>query len=163
MLVRSVVDHQLADDAQAAPVRLAQKRLEIPQRTVNRVDARVVGNVVAVVAQGGGIKRQQPESRDPKILEIIQALGQAAKIPDPVPVAVGKAANVDLINDGIFVPERIVLEVSFCSISARSHGNVPAFNSTEDFVLILCHLMAAEPATATFCPLANKLASVLGT
>jgi hypothetical protein len=52
MLIGSMVQHQLGDDAQAAAMRLFQKILEIPQRSVGGMDAVVVGNIVAVVAPG---------------------------------------------------------------------------------------------------------------
>ena len=50
MLVGGVVDDELGDDAQAALVRLAHEAAEVAHRAVGRVDAAVVGDVVAVVA-----------------------------------------------------------------------------------------------------------------
>ena len=91
MLVGSVVEDQFGDHPQAARVRLAQERLEIVQRAVDRVDGVIIGDVVAVVLERRGIKRQQPEGRDAEVLEVIQLLRQPAKIADAVGVAVVEA------------------------------------------------------------------------
>ena len=59
-----------------------EKRLEIVELSVLRMDARVVGDVVAVVLQRRRIKRQQPDRGDPQILKVIELLGQPAKVAD---------------------------------------------------------------------------------
>ena len=74
VLVRGVVADQLGDHPQAAPVRLAEEALDVAQRAVVGVDARVVGDVVAVVAQRRGIERQQPERRDAEVLQVVELL-----------------------------------------------------------------------------------------
>ncbi len=51
MLIGRVVADQLGDDAQAAPVRLADEGADIAHRPVVGMDARVVGDVVPVVLQ----------------------------------------------------------------------------------------------------------------
>ena len=94
MLVGGVVQHQLGNDANAAAVGLLDEQLEVGQRAVVGVDGGVVGDVVAVVAQRRGIKRQQPERRDAQVLEIIELLGQAPEITDAVAVAVEERPHV---------------------------------------------------------------------
>ena len=110
MLVGSVIDDQLGDHANAAPVRLAQKDSEILQRAVIGMDAGVVGDIVTVVAQRRGIKGQQPERRDAQVLEIIELFREPDKIADAVAVAVAKGAHVDLVDDRVLVPERVVVQ-----------------------------------------------------
>jgi len=107
VLVGSVVQHQLGDHAQAPLVRLAQKRLEIAQRTVDRVDVGVVGDVVAIVEQGRRIEREQPESGHTQVLQIVELLGQPLKIADPVSVGVVERAHGELVDDRVLVPRRI--------------------------------------------------------
>ena len=51
MLVRGVVDDQLGDDPQPPTMRLAEELLEVVDGAVCGMDARVVGDVVAVVTQ----------------------------------------------------------------------------------------------------------------
>ena len=93
-----------------AAVRLAQKQLEILESAVDRMDVRVVGDVVAVVRKRRRIKRQQPERGDAEVLKIIELFGQAREIADAVAVAVAEGADMQFINDRVFVPERIVPE-----------------------------------------------------
>jgi len=51
MLVGGMVEHQVGDDADAAPVRAAHQVAEIFQRAVLLEHAGEIGDVVAVVAQ----------------------------------------------------------------------------------------------------------------
>ncbi len=110
MLVGGVVDDQLGDDAQAAPMGLVQQSLEIVDGAVNGIDAGVVGDVVAVVAQRRGIKGQQPNGRDAEVLQVIELLDDAEEIADAVAVAVAKGADVQFVDDGVLVPEGIVIQ-----------------------------------------------------
>ena len=77
------------------------------------MDLGVVGDVVAVVAQRRGIKRQQPQRRDAQVLQIVELLRQAAKVADAVVVAVVERADVQLIDDRVLVPLRIDVEMRF--------------------------------------------------
>ena len=74
MLIAGVIDHQLGDDPNPAAMRLAQKRLEVGERTVVRMDRRVVGDVVSVIAQRRRIEGQQPENVDAQVLKIVELL-----------------------------------------------------------------------------------------
>ena len=40
-------------------------------------------------------------------MQVVQFLGQALEVADPVRIAVVKSANVDFVKDGILVPERV--------------------------------------------------------
>ncbi len=108
VLVGGVVDDQLRDHPQAAGVGLPEKGLEVAQRAVVGVDAGVVGDVVAVVLQRRRVERQQPDRRDPEVLQVVEPGGQAAKVADPVAVAVGEGTDVELVDDRVLVPEGIV-------------------------------------------------------
>ena len=72
VLIRSMINHQLGDDPDAALVGLVKKMFEVMERTVVRMDAVVIRDIIAVVFQRRGIKRQQPERRDSEILEVIE-------------------------------------------------------------------------------------------
>ena len=63
MLVAGVVDDQFGDHADAAPMRLGHEGLEVAHRAIGRIDRPIVGDVIAVVAQGRGIEGQQPDGR----------------------------------------------------------------------------------------------------
>ena len=107
VMIGGVVDHQFRDHLQAALVRRGQKRLEIGERSVVRVYVVIVGDVVAIIAQGRGIKGQQPESGHAQLLEVIELFDQAAKIADAISIAVMEGLNVQLVDYGVLVPERI--------------------------------------------------------
>ncbi len=79
------------------------------ERAVAGVDVGVIGDVVAVVPQGRGVEGQQPDGGDAQVLEVVEPLGQAAEVADAVAVAVLEGADVDLVDDGVLVPEGIVV------------------------------------------------------
>ena len=58
--IRGVVDDELGDHTQPQAMRGFYEAAGIAQAAVERVDALVVGDVVAVVAQRRGIERQEP-------------------------------------------------------------------------------------------------------
>ena len=84
--------------------------LEVMQRAVVRMDAVVIGDVIAVVFQRRRIKGQQPERRDAEVLEVIEFFGKPLKVADAVAVAVAKGAHVNFIDHRVFVPLRVVLQ-----------------------------------------------------
>src|SRR4051812_20796252 len=107
VLVGGVIDDEFGDHAQTAPLRFLDEALEILHRPKIGIDRAVVGDVVAVITTGGRIERQQPQCGDAEILEIRQLLGQACEIADAVIVAVGESLDVELVDDGVLVPELI--------------------------------------------------------
>src|SRR6202011_988871 len=71
------------------------------------IDGAVVVNVIAVIAAGRGVERQQPQRGDAEVLQIAELFGQASEIADAVIVAVGEGFDVELIDDGILVPKLV--------------------------------------------------------
>jgi hypothetical protein len=123
VLIRSVIDDQFRDDAQAASMRLFEEALEIVEVAVDRVDGAVVGDVISIVAQRRRVERQQPESGDAEVLEIVELFDQAGKIADAVAVAVHEGPNVDFIKDRVLVPQRVVVEGDdFLFARLTAHG-----------------------------------------
>ena len=72
MLVGGVIDDQLNHHLQAAVMRLDEELPEVLHGAVVRVDAHVVGNIVAVVAQRRGEERKKPEASDTQVLQVVQ-------------------------------------------------------------------------------------------
>ena len=107
MLVGGVIDDEFGDDAQAAPLGFGDEAAEILHGAEIGIDGAVVGDVVAVVAAGRRIERQQPERGDAELLQIVELFGQSRKVADAVIVAVGKRLDVQLIDDGVLVPELV--------------------------------------------------------
>ncbi len=107
VLVGRVVDDEFGDDPQAALLGFLDEAAEILHRPEIGVDVAVIGDVIAVVAAGGGVERQQPQRGDAEILQIPQFLGQPGKVADAVIVAVGEGLDVELVDDRILVPELV--------------------------------------------------------
>ena len=107
MLVRGVVDDELGDDAQAALVGGVHEGAELLHRPVGGVDALVIGDVVAIIAERRGVERHQPDRRDAEVADVIEPLRQPLEVADPVIVRVEERLDVDLVDDGVPVPLRI--------------------------------------------------------
>jgi hypothetical protein len=108
VLVGRVVDDELGDDLQPALVCLVDEPLELAHRPVVGVDARVVGDVVAVVAQRRGVERQQPQGGDPEVGEVVELAREPTEVADAVAVGVGEGTHVQLVDDGVLEPQRVV-------------------------------------------------------
>jgi len=81
---------------------------EVLHRAEGGVDVAVVGNVVAVVAAGAGVERQQPQRVDAEVAQIIELAGQSGEIADAVVIAVGEGLDVKLIDNRVHEPEAVV-------------------------------------------------------
>jgi hypothetical protein len=104
-----MIQHQFRNNPYPPPVGFFQKVPEIPQRAIVRIDAVVIGNIIPVISQGGRIERLKPDDRDPQIFEIIKLLYEPPEIACPVVVTVKKTPYVELVNDGILVPEGVII------------------------------------------------------
>jgi|GEM_PF-7010677 len=107
MLIRGVIDHELGDHLQPAPMGLLDEMTKVIERPVIRVHVAVVGDVVAVVLERRGIERQQPDGVDAELLDVVEPLRQPGEIADAVVVRVEERLDMHLIDDGVLVPERI--------------------------------------------------------
>ncbi len=99
VLVGGVVDHQVHEQLHAARVQRGDQLVEVGQRAEHRVDVAVVADVVAVVVLGGAVDRRQPQHVHPQVGQVVEPVEDPAQIADPVAVAVGEAAGVDLVDD----------------------------------------------------------------
>jgi len=108
MLVRRVVDDELRDDAETARMRLVEEPLKILDGAVLRVHRLVLGDVVAVVAERRWIERQQPQRVDVERLHVVELLNEAWKVTEAIAIAVAKRLHVQLVDDRVLVPERVV-------------------------------------------------------
>ena len=108
MLVGGMVDDQLGDDADAAPMRLLDEALDVVERAVLGMDAGVLGDVVAVVEPRRGIEGQQPERVDAELGDVVELGDQAGKVADAVVVGIEERLDVQLVDDRVLVPERVL-------------------------------------------------------
>ena len=98
MLVGRVRVDLVDDDPEPERVRALEQPIEILECPEDRVDAAVVGHVIAEVAHRRGEERAQPDRIHPEGGHVGQMRGDAREIADPIAVRVGEAARVDLID-----------------------------------------------------------------
>src|SRR6266571_2433868 len=87
-------------------MRFIHQAAEVVERAVLGVDAVVVGDVVAVIFLRRWIERREPESVDAKRSQVAESGRDPGQVADSVVVRVGKAAYVDLVEDGVAPPRR---------------------------------------------------------
>ena len=121
MLVGGVVADEFGDDAHAAAVRLPHQLPEVVEPAVHVVDPPVVGDVITVVAKRRGVEGQQPDRRHPQLLEMVELLDQPREVADTVIVGVEEGANVKLVDDGVLVPLRVVVDGEGCRPLSHRH------------------------------------------
>ena len=107
MLVGGVVDDELDEDLHVALVSGGEEELEVFDGAVAGVNGGVVGDVVAVVAQGRGEEREKPEAGDAQVLEVVETGDETGEVADAVRVRVLEGADVQFVDDCVFVPEWI--------------------------------------------------------
>ncbi len=115
VLIGRVVDHELDQYVDASSVCRLDEGLEVRERAVARMDVPIVRDVVPVVFERRGKERQQPETGNAQVLQIVQLARQPVEITDSVIVAVEERSDVRLVDDGVFEPERVVAERHGCS------------------------------------------------
>ena len=101
---RRVAGDEVEQDAEASLVRRRDERVEVVERPEDRVDRRVVGDVVAEVRERRGIDRREPERVGAEPDEVVEPLLDPAQVTDPVAVGILERAWVDLVDDGVFPP-----------------------------------------------------------
>src|SRR4030095_15147345 len=120
VLIRGVIDDQLADDVETTSMSFPQKDFKILHGAVIRVDIGVIGNVVAIISQWRRIKGEEPDGRHAEVAKIIELFGQPGEIADAVCVTITKCSDVKLVNDRILVPERVFLDHRLFAFLGRS-------------------------------------------
>ena len=82
----------------------AGERLHVAEE---RVDAAVVGDVVAAVLHRGRVEGADPERVDAERLEVAEAPGDAVEVAGAVAVGVLEGARVDLVEDAGLPPRAV--------------------------------------------------------
>jgi hypothetical protein len=100
-----VVDDEVHEDADATAVRLAHELDEVAARAEPRVDAEVVGDVVAVVTPRRRLKRREPDRVDAERIELVEPAAQPLEVATPVPIRVEVRLDVEAVDDRVLVPE----------------------------------------------------------
>jgi hypothetical protein len=98
-MIRGVGVDLVDDDLEPKTVGTAQKFVEIGKSAEDRVDVAIIGDVVPEVRHRRGEEGGQPNPVDTQGRDVIEPLGDAAQVADPVAVGVGEAAWIDLVDD----------------------------------------------------------------
>ena len=124
MLVGGVVRHQIEDDLEPALMRGVYQRVEIRHRAEQRIDAGIVGDVVAEIGHRRGKDRRQPDRVDAERLQIGQPLDDPGDIADAVGIGVLKRARIYLIENAVPPPGFVALiHLRDHSLKSRVPGN----------------------------------------
>jgi hypothetical protein len=104
MLVRRMVRHEIEDDFDTLDMRSFEQRIEIRQRSKQRVDVGVVCYIVSEIRHGRGEDGRYPDGIHSEFDEIGQSPNDTAQIANAVAVCILKRARVDLIDDACLPP-----------------------------------------------------------
>ena len=104
MLIGGVIHDKIHEYPQAALMRAVEHLFENFQIAEIRMDALVIGYIVAVVSVGRGIKGREPYAVDVERGDVVQFRQNAPQIADTVAVAVAERAAPDLIYGHFLVP-----------------------------------------------------------
>jgi hypothetical protein len=88
VLVRRVVDHEVDEHTYATLLRAVGEFDKIADRAVARIDAVIVGHVVAVIAMGGDLERHQPDGRDAETMQVVETAHQTLEVADAVAIGI---------------------------------------------------------------------------
>jgi hypothetical protein len=105
MLVRGVVDDEIDEHADAALLGAVGELDEVADGAVARIDAVVVGHVVAVVTIGRDLERHQPDGGDPEAVQVVETAHQAGEIADAVAVGIHVGSDGEAVDHRVLVPE----------------------------------------------------------
>src|SRR5918999_1301529 len=108
MLRAGVIGDEIEQDPYPAPARVGDQSIEVLHRAQIGMDALVIGDVVTPIGVRRWHRRVQPEAVDAQPLEVVELLGDTAEIAHPVTVGVLEGPRVDLIEDALPPPARVI-------------------------------------------------------
>src|SRR5260370_27838283 len=113
------------DDANVSVVGFTDQVIKVRERSIERINCRVIRNVVAKIHQGRGIHGAYPDCIYAEVAKVIQAGSYPIDVTNPIAVRILKAPRIDLIDDHVFLPG--VLPFGFDSgLRRRGWGVLPA-------------------------------------
>src|SRR6266704_2625683 len=106
MFVGGVAEDLIENYPNPSRMRRLQQRVEIRERSIVRMHAIVVRNVIAPVAVRRGVNRRKPDRVDAELVNVVEFRQQSGKVAVSVAVSVAKTADIHLINNGATPPWR---------------------------------------------------------
>lgn len=105
-MVRSVIGHKIEQNLKPATMGLREQIVEIVKAAEARIDAAIVGNVVAVISHRRGIDGRDPDRRDAQLNQIVEPPLDPLEVTYAVAIRILKRARVDLVDYARLPPER---------------------------------------------------------
>src|SRR5690606_8038817 len=93
------------DHLQSPAMCLVDETVEVVERPEHRVDADVIGDVVAEIRHRRGIDRRDPHGVDTEPAEVIEAGHDPRQVTDSVAVRILEGPRIHLIDDPALPPE----------------------------------------------------------
>jgi hypothetical protein len=137
VFVAGVVDHKVHHESDVSVVERRQQLLPVGHRPELLADGAVVADVVAVVGVRGVVHRTEPHHVDAERVEVVDPLGDAGDVADPIAVTVVETPRVDLVDDRLLPPlaVRAVVVVDRPPIGrvVRSHALLDTYYDSSSF------------------------------
>jgi hypothetical protein len=89
---------------EAERVGALEQAVEVGEGPEHRIDAAIIGDVVAEILHRRGEEGGQPEAVDAERGDMVEPVGDPRQVADPVAVRIGEAARIDLVDDGAAPP-----------------------------------------------------------
>jgi hypothetical protein len=106
--VRRVVGDDVDDQPDAGGVERGHELVELREGADLGVHVAVVVDVVTAVGERGRVEGAQPHGVDAQLAQVVHAAGDPGQVADAVAVRVREAARVDLVDDRLPPPRRLV-------------------------------------------------------
>ena len=116
-----MIGDEVDDDLHRALMQIAYQRVEFGERTEQRIHVSVVRHVVSTVCLWRGVERGQPDGIDAEHRKVIEPLANPGEIANAVAIAVGKTADVDLVDHGVTPPVTMIIGHDHGSASSTSN------------------------------------------
>src|SRR5690606_21538098 len=123
VLIGGVVERQVDDDAHVALVRLRHELAELLEGAELGQDLRVVGHVVAAVAQRRLIDRRDPQRVDPEPLQIVELGDETGEVAGAVAVGIDEGPHHHLVEHRAAIPLRVECEAGQRDGSRERHAS----------------------------------------
>jgi hypothetical protein len=108
MLIAGVIHDKIEHEPHVTLLDAPEQFVEVGHGAELAHDLAVVANVVSVIGVRRVVVRAQRDDVDAKALDVIQLGGDALKITDSVTVRIFERSRIDLVDNGLFPPLRLV-------------------------------------------------------
>src|ERR1700723_974711 len=99
-----MIQNKIHDDADVVLLRFLREMLEVFQGSIHRVDIFVIRDVIAEIELRRWITRRNPNGIHAEVFQVIEFRGDAVEVADAIAIAVGEAAGINFIENGMLPP-----------------------------------------------------------